>query len=413
MRIGETEASAIERALVEERRRNGLFLASLRLVVAPSIAAAHALGGAVVGQDLPYAAGAVGLFFLARRFPESRLIWLALPLFDVLLVAILPTVLQLPTAPDPFRLTYFMIMPLLCFLVASQGSLAPGVILATGSSITVSVFGLLAYAAFLTRSGDGVSRFAAVAPQVVICLVAATAISVFLCQRTRHLASRAVVEQAARERLNRYFSPAVAARIEATGAGELLPETVEVTVLFTDVRGFTALAETLGAREVAELLSELHGAMAEVVFRFGGTLDKFLGDGLLCYFGAPLPQPDHASRAVSAALEMRRVLSALNQSRTSRGEPPLELGAGLHTGTVVVGDIGPPERREFTIVGDTVNVASRLEGATKEFGTPIVVSAATRAAAGDAFEFREVGSTTLRGKKQPQTIYAPAHPAGG
>jgi len=164
-----------------------------------------------------------------------------------------------------------------------------------------------------------------------------------------------------RRNLERFFSPEVAAQIAAAGgplgAGG---ERRTVTVLFNDLRGFTRLAESLAPERVAAILTEYFTAMAEVVFARGGTLDKFVGDGLLAVWGAPLEVPDDAGRAVAAAREMRDALARLNQAWAARGQPVLEAGMGLARGVVFAGRLGSDHRLEYTVIGDAVNVAARL-----------------------------------------------------
>ena len=122
------------------------------------------------------------------------------------------------------------------------------------------------------------------------------------------------------------------------------PKACEVSVLFVDLRGSTELAAGHSSEQIFRWMDEFLSAMSSVVFRHGGTLDKFLGDGLLAYFGAPLPNPKHATTAVECALDLQRALKALNEARATRGDPPLKIGIGIHTGFVTVGTLGPPER---------------------------------------------------------------------
>jgi adenylate cyclase len=213
--------------------------------------------------------------------------------------------------------------------------------------------------------------------------------------------------QVRRERLGRYFSPRVAEHIEQQQADELASgQHCEVTVLFSDIRGFTALCERLGSTEIVALLNEYHARMVAVVFAHGGTLDKYLGDGLMAYFGAPVPQPDHAERAVRCAVAMQEQLVQLNADSAHRGQLPLRMGIGVHTGLAIVGSIGAPHRREFTAIGDAVNLASRLEQLTKIYQETVILSGATREKLSDGFKLKLLENAPVRGRVEPVEAFA-------
>ncbi len=240
------------------------------------------------------------------------------------------------------------------------------------------------------------------------CLLALAAALCELARRRRlELVEAVCRQQLRRERLGRFFSPQVAKHIEGQvdefGEGQRC----EVTVLFGDIRDFTALSETLETAELVALLNEFHGRMVETVFAYGGTLDKYTGDGLMAYFGAPLPQADHAERAVRCALAMQAGLAEMNVGRVTRGQAPIRMGIGVHSGPAVVGSIGAPHRREFTVVGDTVNLASRLEQLTKQLDEPIIVSEETRGRTGEDTVFRRLESTAVKGRTKPISPYVP------
>ncbi|HZX31937.1 MAG TPA: adenylate/guanylate cyclase domain-containing protein [Rhodocyclaceae bacterium] len=185
----------------------------------------------------------------------------------------------------------------------------------------------------------------------------------------------------------------------------------ELTVLFSDVRGFTTISEGLDPKELALLMNEYLGPMTTVVRRNRGTLDKYIGDAIMAFWGAPVADADHARHAVLTALEMQREVKKLAEPFKARGWPELRIGVGVNSGTMTVGDMGSPVRQAYTVMGDAVNLASRLEGITKEYGVGIVVGEATRDQLKDIV-FRELDRVRVKGKDEPVAIYEPLGVAG-
>ena len=224
-----------------------------------------------------------------------------------------------------------------------------------------------------------------------------------LIERSR-LAGRVLEETRRRERLQRYHSPAVVERIldgTETGDATFLAQEREVSVLFADLVGFTSRAERLPPHEVAHLLNTCLGTMSEAVFEQDGMLDKFMGDALLAVFGAPFDQPDHALRAIRAATGIRRRLEAVNRERP---DDPLAVRIAINSGLVMTGDIGSAKRREYTVLGDVVNTASRLQSEVADAGD-IVISRATYDQIRDEVSARSRGPVTLRGRSERVEVF--------
>lgn len=212
-------------------------------------------------------------------------------------------------------------------------------------------------------------------------------------------------EQERRARLARYSSPAVVERIlEAPGIemNGMVAEEGEVSILFADLTGFTNMAERLPPGEVVLILNQIFERLTSAVFQLDGTLDKFRGDGMMAFFGAPLPMEDHAERAVEAALRMQEALASLNDAR--EGMRPIRMRIGIHSGTVVVGDIGSPQRKDYTVIGDVVNIASRLESSVAEPGQ-IVIGEATWERVRSDFDCEALEAVMLKGKRKSVRPY--------
>jgi adenylate cyclase len=180
----------------------------------------------------------------------------------------------------------------------------------------------------------------------------------------------------------------------------------ELTVLFADVRGFTTLAEQMPPDELAHLMNDYLSAMTDVIRQHRGTLDKYIGDAIVAFWGAPLADPEHARHAVAAGLAMQVALAGVNQRFAARGWPALRIGIGINTGTMVVGDMGSRHRRAYTVLGDAVNLASRLQGLSAQYGAGVIIGQATRQAIGD-WRCRQLDYLAVRGRTAPLAIYEP------
>ena len=212
-------------------------------------------------------------------------------------------------------------------------------------------------------------------------------------------------EQERRGRLARYSSPAVVERIlEAPGSATslMVADEGEISVVFADLTGFTTMAERLPPSEVVLILNQVFERLTSAVFALDGTLDKFRGDGMMAVFGAPLAMPDHAERAVEAALRMQEALEALNEAR--QGVRPLRMRIGVNSGSAVIGDIGSPQRKDYTVIGDVVNIASRLESSVAQPGQ-VVIGEATWQAAQNRFHADALEAVMLKGKRKSVQPY--------
>jgi adenylate cyclase len=210
-----------------------------------------------------------------------------------------------------------------------------------------------------------------------------------------------------RKTFSQYLSPGVIELIEKDPEKYIRTggEMKELTILFSDIRGFTTISEKLAPDELVALLNEYFGQMTEIVFATNGTLDKYIGDAIMAFWGSPYPQEDHAFRSCSCALQMVSGLAKLNEKLEGAGRPPIGIGIGLNTGLVNVGNMGSERRLSWTVMGDNVNLASRLEGITKQYHVQLIISEATYRHVASQFVCRELDKIRVKGKTQPVNIY--------
>jgi adenylate cyclase len=226
----------------------------------------------------------------------------------------------------------------------------------------------------------------------------------------KRIGSMLVIEDISSEKrmkstMSRYMDPGIADRLVASGAEMLGGQNVEATVLFSDIRGFTTLTEQLGAQGTVALLNEYFSLMVDCIQKEEGMLDKFIGDAIMAAFGIPVGHEDDADRAVRSAIAMIKTLEAWNRQRQAEGKPPVHIGVGLNTDVVVAGNIGSRKRMDYTIIGDGVNLASRLESACKQYGAKILVSEFTVNKLQGTYRKREIDRVVVKGKSAPVGVY--------
>jgi adenylate cyclase len=210
--------------------------------------------------------------------------------------------------------------------------------------------------------------------------------------------------------LTKYLPPSMVAELIASGKNPHaeVGQRRELSILFSDIRGFTTLSERLPAERIVQKLNEYLERMTDVIFENRGTLDKFIGDAVMSFWGAPLEQKDHAILSIRTGLQMASALQTLRQDWEKSGDPfPIEIGVGINSGEVIVGNIGSEKRLDYTVIGDNVNLASRLEGLTKQYHLAFLVGEKTYELAREHFVFRKIDLVAVKGKEKPVGIFEP------
>jgi class 3 adenylate cyclase len=383
-------AASIERTLREEGRRNELAIAAIRAVTLGAmccveawlVAGRSALGPAALpaaAVTLSYFAAATGLWWSLRRGLWHPLVGYVTPVVDAAYTA--------------FRVGVVFVIAGHAHVVQAQELstiTALGCLLAVSGAFRLDPRAVGWTTALAEVLYIGFAQWIGMAPwDAVVHVVLIGAVGLVGSGLTR-LVGRAVQSEVTRLTLRRFLPAPVVDAADSDPLALLTePRAIDATIVVTDLRGFTTWAEHRTPLEVLGVLNEVQGALASAVVEEGGMIDKFMGDGMLAVFGAPRATPDHADRALAAVRRMRE--------RTAKFEV-LRLGVGVHSGEVVVGCVGSGIRLEFTVLGDTVNTASRLEAATKDHGVQVLISDATRARA--TTPLTEVGEIGIRGRQE-------------
>ena len=212
-------------------------------------------------------------------------------------------------------------------------------------------------------------------------------------------------EKRIRNTMSRYMPKTVVDQVLSGHRDVIDGRMQEMTLLFTDIRSFTTLSESIGPRPTVTMLNEYFSCMVDVLDQHSGILDKYIGDAIMALFGVPLESPLDESNALAAANNMMRALNELNIQRTAQGLPEIQHGIGVSTGEAIAGNIGSPRRMDYTVIGDTVNLAARIESITKFYSTPILVSHMTVNKLPDQQHLREIDRIRVKGKTLPVTLF--------
>ncbi|HEX2112983.1 MAG TPA: adenylate/guanylate cyclase domain-containing protein [Alphaproteobacteria bacterium] len=379
-----------------------------------------------------FAASGLAYAWLTTHMQFRRSFSYALVAVDALLLSVLlvtPNPFEAGTTPPPMMLRGegFLYFFVLLGLVAL--SYSPGLVLWFGFLGSIGRAGAIAVIALDPRAHvdpsllltplSGEEKLVAYldpwfvdltaqAHNILLLLIVSGTLALVV-SRSRRLVFRQAVVERERANLARYFSPTMIDELAETDVPLGQTRRQDVAVLFADIVGFTSLASQRMPEQVIALLRDFQGRMEECAFAHRGTVDKYIGDAAMVTFGTPYPAPDDARRALDCAHAMIDAIADWNRQRIAEGEPPIRIGIGIHFGPAVLGDIGSKRRLEFAVVGDTVNVASRIEGLTRTLGVDLLASdafmARARQAGADTSAYVDLGPQALRGREEPVRVW--------
>ncbi|MGI9427172.1 MAG: adenylate/guanylate cyclase domain-containing protein, partial [Bythopirellula sp.] len=349
----------------------------------------------------------VVLYQLRSKTPGLRLVYGSITVDAILINSLLLAYLLAPGAShDSIVEVHSSALVYLAIVMA-------GIRFSQAAAIFGAVLNSLLFIALVAASTIHVDHFRTIGPAewltVGIGLVGATVISITMASRTRQLVEQSahdtILSEAARARLGAYISPKVADVVLKESELRIGGERQNVAVLFSDLRGFTSYAESLEPEEIVDQLNDYMRMMVDTISQHDGIVDKFMGDGIMAVFGAPIAGEDDADQAIACGKAMIQAIREHNRTRASRGLPPLRHGIGVHYGPVIAGNVGTAERAAYTVIGDTVNLASRLETATKQLPADLVVSEATVRACRNEPGMTRFGEIQVAGREQSVVVY--------
>lgn len=363
---------------------------------------------------------AVGLLFALRLPRWVGSVGIAVAFFSATFTAVVALVMWRGFAAEA-PVSLLTKLPLAAAGIASMTTVAltlrPLYVAIAGAGVFLTLLGFYGLAAldpttiFTSNSAQPYVGPAVSTTRLVMELVfvaTATICMTFAVHFARQTMGEAIALQRSTDQISRYFSPDIARGILGGGDAFLRPggKEQDVVVLFSDLAGYTRLCAGLPAGEVLAMLSEYHERMVAEIFKSGGTLDKFMGDGIMATFGTPLPTQDAADRAVRTAQGMMASLATLNEDRARRGLPPLAQRIGIHAGLAIVGNVGTSQRLEYTVIGDVVNIANRIQAKGKSTGRPAMMSAAVMSRLTRPVASESLGLVVLDGQPQPIELHA-------